>query len=372
MTNASDIKYLNALNTISGVGAQKLRKLMLFFGSAEAAWSANLEPLLQSGIGEKLAERIFEERKHTHPDREWENMEKENIQLLEWNSPNYPALLKESSHPPYLIYVKSSLEVASIDFSDLITSPMVAIVGARKNTAYGALAAQNLARDLGASGITVVSGMAFGIDSWAHRGTLDAGGRTIAVLGNNLDEKNIYPKSNLNLAREITASGALLSECPLGTVASPMTFPARNRIVAGLTLGTIVVEAGEKSGALLTAQMALENNREVFAVPGSIFSESSFGTHQLIRSGAKVVTGVKDILEELGLEKSGKQKISSPKIPTNEAEGKLLKILSSTPLHIDNISKLVKLQTAFTSSALAMMELKGWVKNVGGQNYIII
>src|SRR5665648_370151 len=137
MTNSSDIKYLNALNKISGVGAQKLRKLMSFFGNAEIAWSANLEPLLQSGIGEKLAERIFDERKNTNPDLEWANLEKENIQLLEWNNPSYPALLKESSHPPYLLYVKSSLGIDSIDFSNLITSPMVAIVGARKNTAYG-------------------------------------------------------------------------------------------------------------------------------------------------------------------------------------------------------------------------------------------
>ncbi len=372
MTTSKDLKYLNALNKISGVGAQTLRKLMGFFGSAEAAWDGDLEPLIRSGIGEKLASRIFDERKNTHPEREWEIMTKENIHLLAWNDPLYPAILKESPHPPYLLYIKTAEPFDEIEFSRLIAAPAVAIVGARKNTPYGALVAQNLAKDLSAAGITVISGMALGIDSWAHRGALDGGGKTIAVLGNSLDEKDIYPRHNVNLAREIVQSGALFSEYTTEATTGRMAFPARNRIVAGLTLGTIVVEAGEKSGALITAQMALEANREVFAVPGSIFSESSIGTNGLIRSGAKVVTGIKDILEELGLEKNTHQKKSLPKAPCNEEEERLLKILSSEPLHIDIIAKLVKLQTATASATLVMMELKGWVKNIGGQNYILI
>jgi len=372
MANLQDLKYLNALNKISGVGAQRLRKLVGFFGSAEAAWKADLERIIRSGVGEKLAGRIFDERKTTDPDRELEIMEKENVHLIEWNDPLYPALLKETPHPPYLLYVKSSVPFDEEVFAELIGSPAVAVVGVRKNTTYGATAAQNLARDLASAGITVVSGMALGIDSWAHRGALDAGGKTLAVLGSSLDEKNIHPKHNINLAHEIMGSGALLSEYPVGTSASPLTFPARNRIVAGLTSGTIVIEASEKSGALITAQMALESNREVFAVPGSIFSESSIGTHNLLRSGAKIVTGVKDILEELGLERSSRQKISSPKNPENEMEKIVLAFLSSEPLHIDNISKLAKLQTASVASTLAMMELRGWVKNIGGQNYILL
>ncbi|MFA7319078.1 MAG: DNA-processing protein DprA [Parcubacteria group bacterium] len=372
MANSKDLKYLNALNKISGVGAQRLRKLVSFFGSAETAWGADLELLIRSGIGENLAGRIFDERKNTDPDQEMEIMEKENIRLIEWSDPLYPALLKEALHPPYILYIKTSLPFDEVAFLELVGSPAIAIVGARKNTPYGAMAAQNLSKDLAAAGVTVISGMALGIDSWAHRGALDGNGKTIAVLGNSLDEKNIYPRHNINLAHEIMGSGALFGEYPTETAAGPLTFPARNRIVAGLTLGTVVIEAGEKSGALITAQMALESNREVFAVPGSIFSESSIGTNSLIRSGAKVVTGVKDILEELGLEKNGRQKISAPKVPTGKEEEILLRILSSEPLHIDNISKLAKLQTASVAATLSMMELKGWVKNIGGQNYILL
>ena len=372
MTTPNDIQYLNALNKISGIGAQRLRKLISFFGNAQTAWEADLESLTRSGIGEKIAGHIFEERAYTNPALELELLEKENIFIIEWNDPLYPTLLKESAHPPYLLYVKTTCPFDELNFTKIITSPAVAIVGARKNTSYGALVAQNLAKELASAGITIVSGMALGIDSFAHRGALDANGYTLAVLGNSLDEKNIYPRSNVNLAREIVHSGALISEYPVATSAGPLTFPARNRIVAGLTLGTIVVEAGEKSGALITAQMALENNREVFAIPGPIFSESSIGTNNLLRSGAKLVTGIKDILEELGLDESRQQKNQAPKLPTNNEEACLLKILSSEPLHIDNISKLVKLQTATASATLAMMELKGWVKNVGGQNYILL
>jgi len=372
MTNQNDLKYLNALNKISGVGAQKMRKLIGFFGHGETVWKANLESLIQSSIGEKIAGHIFEERNYINPDAEWEKTIKENVSVIDWNDSRYPTLLKESLHPPYLLYIKSSLSIDDPAFLGFIETPSVAVVGARKNSPYGALVAQNLSKELADAGITVVSGMAFGIDSFAHRGAIDSGGLTIAVLGNSLDEKNIHPKSNINLSREIVRSGALISEYPVETGAGPLTFPARNRIVAGLTLGTIVIEAGEKSGALITAQMALESNREVFAIPGSIFSDASVGTHNLLRSGAKIVTGIKDILEELGLEESDHKKNSPPKVPSSKEEEKLLKILSGEPLHIDNIVKLVKLQTASVASTLSMMELKGWVKNVGGQNYILL
>jgi len=372
MTNPNDIKYLNALHKISGVGAQRLRKLISFFGNAENAWNAKLEHLISAGVGEKIAGQIFEARRHIDPEEEMRRLEKENIYVLEFNDSRYPTLLKESSQAPYLIYVKSALASDADTFSELFDSPMISIIGARKNTPYGAMVAQKLTQNLVEAGITIVSGMAFGIDSWVHRSVLDNGGRTLAVLGNSLDEKNIYPKNNLALAREIIQSGALLSEYPPETPAGPMTFPARNRIVAGLSLGTIVVEAGEKSGALITAQMALDNNREVFAVPGPIFGEASVGTNNLLRSGAKIVTGIKDVLEELGLEKQSRKKNSPPKNPENEMEKILLGILSSEPLHIDNIARIAKLQTASVAGTLSIMELKGWTKNIGGQNYILM
>jgi DNA processing protein len=254
---------------------------------------------------------------------------------------------------------------------DLINQyPAVAIVGSRKFTSYGSQIAQSLAKDLANSGIIVVSGMALGIDTFAHKGALMGSGKTIAVLGNSLDDKNIYPRNNFGLSREIANNGVLISEYPIETSAGIMTFPARNRIIAGLTSGTIVVEAGEESGALITANMALEYNREVFSVPGSIFSPVSIGTNNLIKNGAKVVSGVKDVLEELNLNKNIAKKEIYSKNPTNAEEKILLHILSADPLHIDNISKIAKLQSAVCASTLVMMEIKGWVKNIGGQNYI--
>lgn len=358
------MKYLNALNKISGLGARKMQILLNFFETGENIWSSDLENLKKSGVGEKLAEKIFLEKNNINPNEEWERLSKENIQLLTLGNPDYPKLLKEIPNPPYLLYTKGSF--------DFNLSPAVAIVGSRRYTAYGSQIALSLAKALASSNITVVSGMALGIDSFAHRGALENYGKTVAVLGNSLDDENIYPRNNFNLSREIISSGALISEYPIETKAGVLTFPARNRIIAGLTLGTIVIEAGEKSGSLITAGMALEYNREIFSVPGSIFSPLSFGTNNLIKNGARVVTGIKDILEELDLAKETSAKENVPRNPTNKNEEILLKILSTDPLHIDNIAKLAKLQTAMCSGTLSMMEIKGWVKNIGGQNYILI
>ena len=357
------MKYLNSLNKISGLGTKRMQILISFFETGENIWKADLDNLVASGIGEKTSANIINERKNINPDEEWFKLEKENIQVIALNNPAYPQLLKESFNPPFLLYIKGSL--------DLISSPAIAIVGARKCSSYGSQVTFSLAKDLAAAGLIVVSGMAFGVDSFAHRGALENSGKTIAVLGNSLDDKNIYPRENFNLSREIVENGALISEYPIETPAGPLTFPARNRIVAGLTLGTVVVEAGEKSGALITADMALNCNREVFSVPGPISSPVSFGTNNLIKNGARVVTGVKDILEELDLNESMVPKEKIVKNPATQEEKILLEILSTDPLHIDNISKLAKLQTSICSSVLSMMEIKGWVKNIGGQNYII-
>lgn len=358
------MKYLNALNKIAGVGAKKMQMLLNFFETGENIWHASLEDLKNSSVGEKLAEKIFLEKANIDPDFEWEKMQRENIQMLILSDPQYPALLKEITNPPYIIYKKGGL--------DFNYSPMISIVGSRRYTSYGSQIATSLAKDLASAGVVVVSGMALGIDTFAHRGALDNAGKTVAVLGNSLDDMNIYPRNNLNLSREIIENGALLSEYPIEMPAGKLTFPARNRIVAGLSLGTIVIEAGEKSGSLITANMALEYNREIFSVPGSIFSPLSYGTNNLIKSGARVVTGIKDILEELDLSQDNIIKEISPKNPSTKEEEILLKILSTDPLHIDNIAKLARLQTAICSGALSMMEIKGWVKNIGGQNYIII
>lgn len=357
------MKYLNAFNKIAGVGPKKLKLLLNHFSTFEDAWQAGLEELKKSQIGEKISETIIRERKNISPNAEWEKLKKENIRMVTFLDKTYPNLLKEIFNPPFVLYIKGGF--------DFNLYPAVAIVGSRKFTDYGKQVAATFAKDLVSAGITVISGMAFGIDSFAHHSALDAGGKTVAVLGNSLDDKNIYPASHLGLSKEIIRQGALVSEYPLETMAGKLTFPARNRIIAGLSLGVIVVEAQEKSGALITAQAALEYNREIFSVPGSVFSPFSAGTHNLLRSGAKIVTGIKDVLEELNLEKNfpSVSKIISHSDASPEEET-VLSVLSSDPLHIDNISRLAKLQTNIISSCLAMMEIKGWIKNIGGQNYI--
>lgn len=357
------MKYLNALNIIPGVGPRKTKILLNYFHTPENIWRAGSPQLMASGIGEKLAERIIAERNNISPDEEWAKLEKENIRMITINDPDYPFLLREIPNPPYILYARGQLKMNN--------HKLLAIVGSRKYTSYGSQVTQSFARDLSGAGITIVSGLAIGIDSYAHRGALEKEGKTIAVLGNGLDSASIYPKVNFNLSRQIEDEGGLLlSEYPVGTSAGPLTFPARNRIIAGLTLGTLIVEAGQQSGALITAQLALDYNREVFSVPGSIFSAASFGTNDLIKKGAKLIIGTSDVLEELNINLE-KSKIISPKIPENETEKILLEILNSDPIHIDIISKISKLKTFEVNSALSIMEIKGWVKNIGGQNYII-
>lgn len=359
------MKYLNALNKISGIGSQKMKLLSNFFSTPKDIWEADFSKLKESKIGEKAAQKICDERKNIDPDAEWEALKKENIQMITISDLEYPQILKEIHNPPFILYKKGTLDLNSL--------PMISVVGSRKYSSYGSQVAYSLSKDLSNAGVLIVSGMALGIDTFAHKGALDANGKTIAVLGNSLENEKIYPRNNFNLSKQIEENGAIISEYPLGTEAGPMTFPARNRIIAGLSLGTIVVEASEKSGSLITARMSLEYNREVFSVPGSIFSSVSSGTNNLIKEGAKVVTGAKDVLEELNLNKNKEiEKKSISKNPDSEEERKILSILSSDPLHIDNISKIAKLQPASCASTLIMMEMKGWIKNIGGQNYIII
>ncbi|MFA6047728.1 MAG: DNA-processing protein DprA [Parcubacteria group bacterium] len=358
------MKYLHALNKIFGVGPQKMKMLKNHFSSFEEIWKADAWQLAGSGIGEKLAERIIIERNSINPEKEWEILARLDIKMITATDDGYPKLLKEAAGAPYIIYTRGNLDLNSL--------PLVAIVGSRKYTQYGAQVTSSLSRELAQAGLGIVSGMALGIDSFAHRGALDAGGKTIAVLGNSLDDESIYPRNNFNLSREITNNGILVSEYPPVMQAGKLTFPARNRIIAGMSIGTLVVEAGEKSGALLTAQMALDSNREIFAVPGSIFSPQSFGTNELIKKGARLVTSVNDILEELEIFITKESKPPVSKNANTKEEKIILGVLTHEPLHIDNIRKMSKLDMADVSSTLSIMEIKGWVKNIGGQNYILL
>jgi len=357
------MKYLNALNKIDGLGCKKLKQLMNFFGSAEQIWNAPFTELVKSGIGESVAQKITEQKMSINPDEEWTKLEKENVLAFSIQDKEYPALLKQIPDSPYIIYMKGNL--------DCLNLPLVAIVGSRKLTEYGNRATRIFARDLANNGICIVSGLAFGVDACAHRGALDANGKTIAVLGNSLDSESISPRSNFQLSQEIIENGGLLlSEFPIKTQAANWTFPSRNRIMAGMSLGTLVIEAALKSGSLITANLALEYNRDVFAVPGPIFSPQSEGTHALIKSGAKLAACAADILEELKIEQNAKSVAKKIDFELTKEEEITLSVLSHERAYIDRITKLTKLETATVSSTLAILEIKGLVKNVGGQNYI--
>jgi DNA processing protein len=245
----------------------------------------------------------------------------------------------------------------------------IAIVGTRKATAYGRQAAETLSADLARNGITIVSGLALGIDAAAHEAALKAGGRTIGVLACGIDL--VYPPSHAKLAARITEQGALLTETPVGSPPEGGNFPARNRIISGLSLGTIVVEADQTSGALITANRALEQGREVFAVPGNIFSRTSLGTNRLLKEGATLITSVDDVLEALNLKMIAAHTEARAVIPEDATEAKLLSLISVEPTHVDEIVRASELPITQVSSTLAMMELKGMVRQVAGMQYVV-
>jgi DNA processing protein len=355
--------YLHALNTIPQIGSQALRKLLDYFDTPEEIWRASSGALKASGINEKLIALFLEKRALIDIDKEWEKLESSAITLITEDDTAYPTLLKEIHNPPFILYKRGVF--------DWNSKPLITIVGSRHSTPYGERVAEVFAQELVTAGCGVASGLAFGIDSSAHKGTLSASGDTVAVLGNSLDNASISPKAQLPLAKAILhQSGALLSEYPPETSATPYTFPARNRILAGISQGTIVVEAAEKSGSLITARYALEFNREVFAVPGSIFSDASAGPHNLLRSGAKIATSIQDILEELQPRKTPLSITSAPSIPLSLDEKTIFDILSNEPTHIDRILKTTTLETSQVQSTLVFLEVKGLIKNIGGMHYI--
>ena len=356
-----DTKYWVAFSRIHSLGTIKFRHLEGHFGSLEQAWTAGLDELKAAGIDDKTARTIVSERPAISPDAEMEALERVGVKALTWGHSMYPPRLKEISDPPPVLCVRGALLPED--------ERSVAVVGTRKATAYGREVATNLARDLAASGVTVVSGLARGVDSIAHRAALEAKGRTIAVFGCGLDI--IYPPEHAKLAQEIEETGALVSEHPLGTRPKAQNFPLLNRIISGMSLGTLVVEAPENSGALWTVRHALEQNREVFCVPGSIFSPVSRGTNLLIQEGAKLVMGYKDILEELNLTVVSHQIEMRGLIqPEDENEALILNHISHEAVHIDEIRRQAGLPITVVSGVLTMMELKGLVKQVGGMNYI--
>ena len=357
-----DLKYWLGLNLVEGLGPYSFRRLYAHFGSARAIWNSSRRRLRKFGLSERACESLARVREERDLDRELKRVESLGIRLVKWGDRDYPSNLRNIPSPPFLLYIKG--EFLSGDELAL------AVVGTRKFSAYGKRVTTEIVRELAASGLTIVSGLALGIDSFAHRAALSVSGRTIAVLGCGLDR--IYPPENRELAREIERSGALVSEFPLGFPPVRGNFPSRNRIIAGLSLGTLVCEAPERSGALITAACALEQGKPVFAVPGSILNQASWGVGRLIQSGAKLVLDASDILEELSLEPQGAPAVVRKEIaPRTAEEKKILEILRNGALNTDQIVRASKLPVSLVLSTLTQMAMRGMVEEEGGGRWIV-
>ena len=354
------------LNRLPGVGAKTLRSLVSHFGRAESAWNATNEAW-QSISADRRFEKAALARSAIDQNYEASTLETSAISVIPFSDPNFPVLLAQIPDAPALLYTRGT-------FRKWNEQPLIAIVGSRKFTAYGKQVASELARSLSEAGYIIVSGLAFGIDGVAHEATLEAKGMTLAVLGSGIDDASISPQSHLRLSQDVLEYGALLSELAPGTPASVGTFPARNRIMAGMCQGTIVVEAAPESGSLITARLALDYNRSVFAVPGSIFSPASLGTHALLKEGARLVTGVQDILDELGTRMNTRSSHESSAVaptPTDldPDELTIYQTLSYEGLHIDKLIATVRLETTRVNMALTRLELRGLAKNIGNMHY---
>jgi DNA processing protein len=370
-----DAPFWMALTQVDGLGVRGAHKLIERFGSPQAAYHASLTELESCGLPPRLAQALFAQAGLKEADKEIEEAAKQGCELLTAGGSEYPPLLKQIPDPPLVLYVRGNARI--------LAQHAIAVVGTRRPTAYGLQVARRLARDLAQRQLVVVSGLARGIDSAAHHGALEASGKTVAVLGSGMDV--IYPRENQRLAEKIMESGALISEFPLGTSPAPENFPIRNRIISGLSLGVLIVEAAEFSGSLITGRLASEQDREVFAVPGNITSAQSFGPNHLIKQGAKLVDQWMDVVEEFPAE------IRMQLLPSAEAseamataETGLLFEQSLTPdqkavfeslridqaLFVDSIVGALSLPAPRVLTALLELEMCGLVRQMPGKNFI--
>lgn len=358
-------KYWVALNMVLGVGKTLFNRLVKCLGSPERVFQAGRRELMQvEKIGEKTASEILNFDVEKNVEREFLLMEKHGVNLVTLECPDYPHLLKSIyDPPPILCYKGESLDNFPVP---------LAVVGTRALSSYGRIVTERLCGSLAEAGICIVSGMARGVDTLAHKAALASGGKTIAVLGCGM--AHVYPPENASLQERITHSGAVVSEFPMSMKPDRNNFPARNRVISGLSYGTVVVEAGEKSGALITAEFALEQGREVFAVPGNIYSPKSRGPNRLIRMGAKLADGPESIWEELS---SSVRALLDPVKPDppdlsglSSREERLIAILSSEEQHIDTLTEVSRLSPAEVSSTLVQLELKGLARQTEGKMFV--
>jgi DNA processing protein len=346
-----DIVYWLALKAVHGVGNRLFLRLVERFGNPENVFKATKTDLLAvDGVGEALASSMSHQKPSKAVLKDIALVKKHGARIVTYHDPNYPLLLREIYAPPPFLYV----------FGDLRPDTMnIAIVGSRNATSYGRTVTTRLSADLATRGLTIISGMARGIDTAAHVGALSVGGKTIAVLGSGLG--TVYPAENKRLFQKIRENGAVISELPFPALPEAHHFPARNRIISGLAVGTVIVEATQKSGSLITAKLAAEQGREVFAVPGSITSFKSTGTHSLIKQGAKLVEQANDIIEELNLDchATAKPLEQRPEIHMTPEEKRVFNGLTPYPTHIDSLVRRLSLPAGELSSLLLHLELKG-------------
>lgn len=360
----NELKYWVAFSNIDKIGPIRFKRILDRFETMGNAWRATMQDIIYAKIEPAIAQEIIINRNKISPDEELEKIKNEGIGLLTIKDHNYPLLLKEIYNPPPLLYYKGNLDNLN---------PAIAIVGTRKISNYGRQVTPSIVKPLAKNSLIIISGLAYGVDSLAHQSTIEVNGRTVAILGSGLDRKSIYPSPNRHLADKIIENnGAVISEYPIGTLPFKGNFPSRNRIIAGLSLGIVVIEGTDDSGSLITAQLALEQNRDIFAVPGNIFNESSRGPNKLLKMGAKPVLSAQDILDELDFRQIPGYNKNHIALPKNEQEKLILEKLNGEPLHIDKITQATGLSHSIVSSTLALMEMNGLVKNLGGMNYIAL
>lgn len=362
--NLPDALYTHLFNLLPQFGNNRLLKLSNYFPSYKEGFFATSQELEYAGIEPEIINHWDKFKTTINPEHEWEKLQTEKINLLTPHSNSYPALLREIEKYPALLYFKGIMP----DWDELC----IAAVGTRKITNYGRTVTPLIIDPLIDAGVTMVSGMAYGVDATVHKMAIEKQKRTVAILGCGLDNSSIYPKEHAWLADQIIENGgALISEYPIGTAALKYHFIARNRIISGMSAATIIVECNLKSGSLITARYALEQNRAVYAVPGQIYAEQSQGPNNLIKMGARLVTCAQDILEDLNIENSHTP--TKTKIPTgdNPTESALLRILSFDPINLNQLIKESGLPAGDVISALTFLEMKGYVRNLGGQQYVI-
>lgn len=366
-----ELRALLILNSVDAFGSIRTRKLLAFFGSAERVLAASGSELASCGtITPVMSQRLKEAKKRFNPEQELQEAAQNGIRVMTVFDRDYPRLLKEIYDPPIILYVKGSFELCDRN--------AIGIVGSRGASFYGLSCAKEFSHALNKAGLTIVSGMARGIDTAAHRAALDAGGRTIAVLGSGLLE--VYPPENNGLFVEIAKKGAVISEFPLCTEPRPQNFPIRNRVISGLSVGLLVVEASQKSGALISARFASEQGRQVFAIPGKVSSETSCGTNELIKDGARLVTTPREILEDLRFnftfhEPAAAEAASAPDSPAGTVglepqEAAVVSFLSDEPMGLDDIAQATGLGASRLLAILTNLELKRAVRRLSGSMFV--